>query len=149
MKTPLLLLLSLLALPLQAEVRAAARVGAGDDIVGSLELDVRRGNWSFSPAYEVIRGGYDQHAVHLDVRRIFPLAHQTLWLGAGPTFVHSNATASDKTWNVDAGFAWRRGKTWEPFVAARFYRYELPVFRDEVRSNGVVISIGVSRLFGR
>jgi hypothetical protein len=154
MKTSLILLLSLLALPLHAaapvEVRAAARAGlfsgGGTDPVGTIELDVRRGNWSIAPAYEVIRGGYGLNAVHVDLRRLLQVERTTYWIGAGPTFVHSNAAASDTTFNIDAGAAWRVG-AWEPFVAARYYTVELPVFRDTVRENGAVLSVGVSRRF--
>src|SRR3954447_5896047 len=57
MKT--LLILSLLALPLNAEIRGAARggvfVGANHDAVGTIELDMRQGNWSFAPALDAIR----------------------------------------------------------------------------------------------
>ena len=56
------LILSLLALPLNAEIRGAVRggvfVGADHDAVGTIELDARLGNWSVAPAYDSIRGGY-------------------------------------------------------------------------------------------
>jgi len=146
MKT-ILLLLSLITIPLHAEVRAAARAGdfAGSDNhpAGSIELDVRYGNWSFAPAYELIQGGYGLHAVHADVRRLFQNERSTFWLGAGPTFVSTNSS-SKTTWNVDTGFEWRTKSRFEPFVAARFFSYRLPVFRDVVKGSGVVISVGVS-----
>jgi hypothetical protein len=149
MKT--LLILSMLALPLNAEIRGAARggvfVGANHDAVGTIELDARGGNWSFAPAFDSIRGGYGLHAIHVDVRRLFPFAHNTLWIGAGPTFVNSNYPSSKTTWNADAGFAWRTNGAWEPFVAARYYSFRMPVFRDVLKGNGAVISIGISRRF--
>ena len=150
MKALPILLLSLMVLPLHAEVRAAARggifAGAGNEGVVTGELELRRGNWSVAPAYEVIRGGYGLHAIHLDVRRLFPAGRQTFWIGAGPTAVRTNNPSSRTTWNADAGMAWRLGDgTWEPFVAARYYRFDLPVFRDSVEANGAVLSIGISR----
>ena len=149
MKT--LLILSLFALPLNAEIRGAARggvfVGADHDAVGTIELDARRGNWAAAPAYDFIRGGYGLHAIHVDVRRLFRFEHDTVWIGAGPTFVRSNVPASKTTWNADAGFAWRTNGAWEPFVAARYYKFRMPIFRDVIEGNGAVISIGISRRF--
>jgi len=144
------LILSLLALPLHAEIRGAARVGtfAGGkhDPVGTIELDIRHGNWSIAPAYDFIRGGYGVYAVDADVKRLFPFEHDTLWIGAGPTFVHTN-DGSKTTWNADAGVSWKMNSAWEPFVAARYYSFRIPVFRDVVKENGAVISIGISRRF--
>lgn len=150
MKTSLSLSLFLLvlALPLEAEIRAAARggvfTGADANPAGSLEVELRRGNWALSPAYEIVRGGYGQHAVHLDVRRIFPLTNRALWVGAGATRVATNEDA-ETTFNVDLGFKPWANRTWEPFVAARFYSYTIPVFRDKVDNSGAVLSIGLSR----
>ena len=145
------LVLSLLALPLNAEVRGAARAGffegADHDAVGTIELDARRGGWSFAPAFEPIRGGYGLHAVHVDIRRLFQSEHNTFWIGAGPTFVNSNVPSSDTTWNADAGLEWRTGSAWEPFVAARYYSFRMPIFRDVIEGKGAVISVGVSRRF--
>jgi hypothetical protein len=145
MKTSLLILISLLAFPLHAQVSVAARVGVftdeAHDPAGAIELDARYGNWSISPAYEVIRGGSDAHAVHIDVRHYF---HDTIRIGAGPTFA-STTYGSKSTWNVDAGYAWRTKSGWEPFVAARYYTFRIPVFRDVVRETGPVISVGISR----
>ena len=143
------LILSLFALPLNAEVRGAARggvfEGAGHDAVGTIELDARHGSWSFAPAFDLIRGGYGLHAIHVDIRRLFRSEHNTFWIGAGPTFVNSNAPSSATTWNVDAGLEWRMNSAWEPFVAARYYSFRMPIFRDVIEGNGAVISIGVSR----
>src|SRR3954452_7646218 len=103
MKTiPLLLALSLITIPLHAEVRAAARAGvfagSNNHPAGSLDLDARYGNWSFAPAYEGIQGGYGLHAIHADVRRLFQNERNTFWIGAGPTFVSTNSS-SKTTWN--------------------------------------------------
>src|SRR3954447_2130936 len=144
------LLLSLLALPLNAEIRGAARggvfLGGKHDPVGTIELDVRHGNWSIAPAYDFIRGGYGVYAIDADVRRLFRFEHNTVWIGAGPTFVGSNS-GSKTTWNADAGFAWKTNSAWEPFVAARYYSFRIPVFRDVLEEHGAVISIGISRRF--
>jgi hypothetical protein len=144
------LILSLLALPLNAEVRGSVRggvfAGANHDAVATIEIEARHGNWSFAPALELIRGGYGLHAVHVDGRRLFQSTHNTLWIGAGPTFVRTNAS-SKTTWNADAGLAWRTNGAWEPFIAARYYSFRMPVFRDVVEGNGAVISIGISRRF--
>jgi hypothetical protein len=148
MKT--LLILSLLALPLHAEVRGAVRggvfQGANNHPVGTVEIDAGNGNWSLSPAIDSIRGGYGLHAIHIDLRRRFQTDHNTFWIGAGPTFVSTN-TSSKRTWNADAGLGWHTGSAWEPFVAARYYSYRMPVFRDVVKGSGAVISIGISRRF--
>jgi hypothetical protein len=145
------LILSLLALPLHAEIRGAVRggvfAGAHDEAVGTIELDARLGNWSVAPAYDSIRGGYGLHAIHVDVRRLFHFQHSTVWIGAGPTFVRTNEQSSKNTWNADAGVAWRTNGAWEPFVAARYYSFRMPVFRDVVEGSGAVISIGISRRF--
>jgi hypothetical protein len=150
MKRFLPLLLSLLALPLQAELRGAARagifVGSGNDVVGTIELDARRGNWSLAPAFDLIRGGHGLYAVHVDVRRHFSTGDNTFWIGVGPTFVKSNES-SETTFNVDAGVAFRKDSVWQPFVAARYYSFELPVFRDVIEGHGAVISAGISRRF--
>jgi hypothetical protein len=144
----LLISLSLATIPLYAEVRADARAGvfAGSDNhpAGSIELDTRYGDWSFAPAYELIQGGYGLHAVHVDVRRLVQNERSTFWLGAGPTFVKSNNPSSMTTWNVDTGFEWRAKNRFEPFIAARFFSYRLPVFRDVIKGSGAVISVGVS-----
>lgn len=148
----LLVLLSLLAPSAvrAAELRGAVRAGAftsgGNDLAGAVELDARLGAWSLAPAYEVIRGGYDLHAVHVDVRRLFAAGSRTFWLGAGPTFV-STSESSTTTWNADAGLAWRTGKAWEPFVAARYFSFKTPVFRDRVEEHGAVLSAGISVRF--
>ena len=143
------LLLSLLALPVSAEIRGAVRggvfKGAADDAVGTIELDAGNGSWSFAPAFDLIRGGYGLHAVHADIRRLFRSNRNTFWIGGGPTFVNSNAPSSDRTWNVDAGVAWRINSAWQPFVAARYYRFHMPIFRDVIEGNGAVLSIGISR----
>jgi hypothetical protein len=143
------LILSLLALPLNAEIRGAARggvfAGAKHEAVGTIEMEARRGNWSVAPAYDSIRGGYGLHAVHIDARRLFPFEHGNFWIGAGPTFVSSNAPSSKTTWNADGGFAWRMSGAWEAFVAARYYTFRMPVFRDVIAGKGAVISIGISR----
>jgi hypothetical protein len=146
----LLVLLSLLAPPLRAEIRAAVRggvfAGGANEAVGTAELEVRAGNWSVAPPYEVIRGGYGEHAIHVDVRRLFLSGRKTFWIGAGPTVVKTNAPSSKTTWNADAGMAWRLGDgAWEPFVAARYYSFRTPVFRDVVKANGAVLSVGISR----
>jgi hypothetical protein len=143
------LLLSFLALPLHAELRAAARggifAGAGQIAVGTVELDARLGRWSVAPAYEVLRGGHGQAAAHINVRRLFPSREKTFWIGAGPTFVRSTAGAHENTWNVDGGLEWRSSKTWRPFVAARYYSFHMPIFRDVLEAQGAVLSVGVSR----
>jgi hypothetical protein len=145
------LILSLLALPLSAEIRGAVRggvfVGAQHDAVGTVELDARGGNWGVAPAYDSIRGGYGLHAIHVDLRRFFRLERATVWIGAGPTFVSTNAPSSKTTWNADGGLAWRTNGAWEPFVAARYYSFQMPVFRDVIKGKGAVISIGISRRF--
>ena len=145
------LILSVLALPLHAEIRGAARggvfAGVNHEAVGTIELEAGRGNWSIAPAYDSIRGGYGLHAIHVDIRRLFRSEHNTFWIGAGPTFVRVNTPSSETTWNVDAGLAWRTKSAWEPFVAARYYSIRMPVFRDVVEGSGAVISIGVSRRF--
>ena len=144
-----LLVVLLLAVPLQAEVRGAARggvfLGSGNDAVGTIEVEVRRGNWSLAPAVDWIRGGSALHAVHVDVRRHFRSEHNTIWIGAGPTLVRSNAASSEMTWNLDAGVAWRTDRAWQPFVAARYYAFRMPVFRDVLEAHGAVVSIGISR----
>jgi len=144
------LILSLLALPLHAEIRGAARAGTfaggNHDPAATIELDVRHGNWSIAPAYDFIRGGYGVYAIDIDARRLFQLEHNTIWIGAGPTFVGSNS-GSKTTWNADAGFAWKTNSAWEPFVAARYYSFRIPVFRDVLQEHGAVISIGISRRF--
>src|SRR5437016_101546 len=145
------LILSLLALPLSSEVRGAARggifEGAENDPVGTIELDARLGGWSVAPAYDFIRGGYGVHAIHVDLRRHFRSETYAYWIGTGPTFVRSNEYASETTWNIDGGVARRTKSSWEPFIAARYYRFHLPVFRDVLEGNGAVISIGISRRF--
>ena len=74
------LLLSLLAVPLHAEIRGAARVGVFSggkhDPAATIEIDVRHGNWSFAPAYDFIRGGYGVYDA--DVRRLFQLENNTI-----------------------------------------------------------------------
>lgn len=146
MKT--LLLVLFLALPLHAEIRGGVRIGSYQgNVAGTIELDARRGNWSISPAVDVIRGDYDLHVWHVDVRRYFPIGRTTSWIGAGPSFVRSNLPASDNTWNADAGLALRTKSGWEPFIAARYYTYDIPVVHDEIKGTGGVISIGISRRF--
>jgi hypothetical protein len=149
LKTVLLLLAILISLPLHAEIRGGLRGGffenAGHDLVGTVEVDLRHGNWGIAPAYELIRGGYSLHAIHVDVRRFFPSNERAFWVGAGPTFVSTNASSSKTTWNLDAGHEWRFKSGWSPFVAARYYKFDLPAFRDRVDANGVVVSIGISR----
>lgn len=141
------LLIALIALPLHAEVRGALRggiyAGGQTDAVGTVELDLRSGPWSFAPAYDFIRGGYGLHAIHVDIRRFFG----GFWLGVGPSFVRSNAPSNETTWNVDGGFEWRTHGAWRPFVAARYYQFRMPVFRDVIEGNGAVLSIGISRRF--
>jgi len=143
------LIVSLLALPLNAEVRGAARAGifegAANDAVGTIEFDARHGSWSLAPAFDLIRSGNGLYAVHVNVRRLFRSEHNTIWIGAGPTFVNSNVPSSDTSWNVDAGLEWRTNSAWQPFVAARHYSFRMPIFRDVIEGNGIVISIGVSR----
>jgi hypothetical protein len=142
------LLLSLLALPLNAEIRGAARGGAflggNHDAAATIELELRRGNWAITPAYDFIRGGYGVYAMDIDVRRLLQFERNTVWIGAGPTFVGSNS-GSTTTWNADAGVAWKMNRAWEPFVAARYYSFRIPVFRDVLEEHGTVISIGISR----
>ncbi|HEX8171941.1 MAG TPA: hypothetical protein VF824_15500 [Thermoanaerobaculia bacterium] len=139
MKT--LLLVSLLALPLHAEVRGAVRAGAyAKDLAGSIELEARRGDWSVVPAFEVIGGGYGLHATHVDLRRW--LGHA--FVGAGATFLATNAPSSATTWNADLGYAWGRGD-WRPFVAVRYFTFDLRQFRDTIEGDSATISIGISR----
>lgn len=146
MKT--LLLVLLLAIPASAAEyhvngRAGVFTGGRHDAAGTIEFDARAGNWSLTPAFEIIRGGYDQQVVHVDLRRHFQISQFHLTAAGGPTFIHSSG-GSETTWNADATLGWRMGEVWEPFVAARYYRYRIPVFRDEVAENGAVISAGVA-----
>jgi len=146
------LILSLLALPLHAEIRGAVRGGIfqgtdHNDLVGTAEVDARFGKWSFAPAVELIRSGNGLYAEHIDIRRLFQSDHHTFWIGAGPTFVRSNVPSSATTWNADAGIEWRNKSAWEPFVAARYYSFRMPIFRDVIKAKGAVISVGVSRRF--
>lgn len=147
----LLVLLPLLALPLHAQIFGDIRLGglAGPQrfVVGTVELEARHGNWSLAPALEVIRGGHDLHSYHVDARRLFQSRRQAFWIGAGPTFVHTNAAASKTTWNADLGYELRTRSGWNPFLAARYYPFKIPIFRDEIVSDGPVVSIGVSRRF--
>jgi hypothetical protein len=146
MKTALLLFL--LALPLMAEVRIGARgglfAGGGNDPVGTIEIDARYRGWSVAPAAEIIRGGYGLHAYHVDLRRLFQTRRNTIWVGVGPTWAQSTSD-SKTTWNIDAGVAWRSKSAWEPFVAARYYRFRMSEFRDSLEETGPVISAGISR----
>jgi hypothetical protein len=148
---PLLVILSLFALPLHAEIRGAIGLGglAGPQrfVVGTLALEARGGNWSVAPTFDLIRGGHDLHAIHVDARRYFPFGHNAVWIGAGPTFVSSNAAASKTTWNAGLGYERRTSSGWDPFLAARYYPFELQIFRDEITLDGPVVSIGVSRRF--
>ena len=32
----------------------------------------------------------------------------------------------------------------EPFVAVRYYRFRMPIFHDEIRASGSVVSFGIS-----
>lgn len=133
---------------MNAEIRGGLRAGGYQGLAtGTVELEARHGDWSIAPALDVIRGGYDLHAIHIDVRRLFRTAQSTIWIGAGPTFVRSNLPASDNTWNVDAGIAWRTKSAWEPYIAARYYTYEMPVFRDDIVGRGAALSIGISARF--
>jgi hypothetical protein len=145
MKT--LILLLALAVPMNAEIRGAVRgglfTGGNNDLTGTAELDLRHGNWALAPAAEGIRGGYGVHAFHVDVRRLFQTDRSTLWIGAGPTWVSTNSS-SETTFNIDLGYQRRSKGRWEPFVAARYYHFDLPVFRDSVKDTGAVISVGVS-----
>ena len=150
MKTSLLLLLSFLAVPLHAEIRAAVRGGLFQGMhangVGTVELEARYHGWSVVPAYEVIVAGHDTNAAHIDLRRYFRVANHTLWIGAGPTSVRASAEGqSESTWNADVGFEFRTTSAWKPFIAARYYSFRIPIFRDVLEANGAVISIGVSR----
>ncbi|HYC61248.1 MAG TPA: hypothetical protein VEK79_16955 [Thermoanaerobaculia bacterium] len=137
-----------IVMPLHAEVWASARAGvfanSDHDLVSGVGVDVSGRTWSFSPAFEVVRGGHGVTAAHVNVRRLFRSDNRMFWVGAGPTFVHSDSS-SDTTFNVDAGLEWRANSAWAPFVAARYYSYSMPVFRDVVENNGVVISVGISR----
>jgi len=147
MKTLFPILVFAFVLPLHAEIRGGVRMGGYQGLIaGTVELEARHGGWSFAPAIDVIRGGYDLHAWHVDVRKLFFTGHTTSWIGAGPTFVRSNQHASEDTWNIDGGLAWRM-KAWEPYIAARFYTYDIPVRRDDIRGRGATISIGISRRF--
>ena len=143
-----LLLVLFLALPMHAQFVAGVRAGGYQgQFVGTAEVEVRRGNWSFAPAVDVIRGDHDLHAVHIDVRRLFPFQHAILWIGAGPTFLRSSVPASQSTWNADAGLAWRTKSAWEPYIAARYFTYEMPIFRDDIKGDGGTVSIGIARRF--
>jgi len=90
--------------------------------------------------------GYGVYAIDADVRRLFQFEHNMMWIAAGPTFVGSNS-GSKTTWNADAGFGWKTNSAWEPFVAARYFSFRIPVFRDVLQERGAVISIGISRRF--
>ena len=135
---------SLLPLLLLAgAIRGGVFAGNDNSTVMTFELDARRGNWSFAPAYEFVHGGHDVRALHIDVRRYL----QSFWIGGGATWITSGVPASDRTWNADAGFAFRGSSAWQPFVALRYYRYRMPIFRDEIRGTGSVLSLGISRRF--
>ena len=148
MNTLLLILAVAVAVPIQAEIRGAVRgglfTGGSNDLVGTVELDLRHGNWALAPAFEVIAGGYGTNAYHVDLRRLFQSERNTFWVGAGPTWVSNNNPSSDTTFNIDLGFQRRMKGRWEPFVAARYYSFDLPAFRDSVEDSGAVIAVGVS-----
>ena len=140
--------LCFLALPSRAEVWVNARAGvfanSDHDVTGGVGLDVSGRAWSFSPAFEVVQGGHGVTAGHVNVRRLFRSDSNVFWVGAGPTFMHSDSS-SDTTWNVEAGVEWRSKSAWAPFVAARYYSYSMPIFRGVVENSGAVISLGISR----
>ena|SRR5438128_2551569 len=151
---PFLLLVSLIALPMSAEtlqwrgdVRAGAFSEGNHPVVWTIEGEARYGNWAFAPAAEFLAISDNTRAMHADIRRIFSLEHSTLWLGAGPTLVNSDTPGNAQTWNVDAGLSWNKGQRWEPCVAARFYSFRIPIFRDVIEGKGAVVSLGISRRF--
>ncbi len=143
------LILVFLALPLTAQTidwRGGARAGCfkggqNDPCAFTLELDARNGGWSFAPAGEFIMLSDNTRAIHLNIRRYI----QNFWIGAGPTWVHSDAPSSDHGWNVDLGLGLPNHTKWQPYVAARFYSFDMPIFRDRIRASGALVSLGVSR----
>ena len=149
-----LLLVSLLALPLSAETlqwRGDVRAGAFSEgthpVVWTIEAEARYGNWAFAPAAEFIALSDNTRALHANLRRIVPFEHSTFWIGAGPTFVNTDAPGNATTWNFDTGLGWNKGQRWEPFVAARVYSFRIPIFRDVIEGKGAVVSLGISRRF--
>lgn len=144
------LILCFLALPLSAQTiqwSAGARAGQFTEdrkpFAATLELEARSGNWSLASAGEFIQLSDNTHAIHLDVRRYFG----NLWIGGGRTWVRSDAPSSSNTWNADVGLSFLSGHAWQPYVAARFYEFDMPIFRDRIKAGGALVSLGVLRRF--
>lgn len=147
--TRVLLILSLLTLPLQAQqsvqwraaVRAGVVIGARQSFLPSVDLEVRSHNFAVAGSEDLFNIGYATRATHLNLRYATP----AFWIGAGPTWVTSNAAGHARTWNADAGLSFRPNSAWQPFVAVRYYSFRMPVFRDVVVMKGPIAYVGISR----
>lgn len=146
---PILLLLSFLALPLQAQqsvqwraaVRAGVVTGTGQSFVPSVDLEVRSHNVALAGSEDLFNIGYATRATHVNLRYATP----TFWIGAGRTWVTTNSTGHEQTWNADAGLSFRPNSAWQPFIAVRYYTFRMPVFRDTVEMKGPIAYVGISR----
>jgi len=147
--TRVLLILSLLALPLQAQQsvqwRAAARAGVvtgtGQSFLPAVDLEVRRHNVALAASEEFFSIGGNTRATHLNVR----YATQTFWIGAGPTWIHADSPAHASTWNAEAGLSLRTQSAWTPFLGVRYYSFRMPVFRDVIEAKGPMLYVGIAR----
>jgi len=151
--TRALLILSLLALPLQAQQSPQWRVaahagvvtGAGQSFLPGFDLEVRGHNFALAGSEEFFNIGASTRATHVNLRYVAPSENTTFWIGAGPTWISTDETANTHTWNGEAGLSFRTKTAWEPFVAARYYSFRLPVFRDTVEAKGPMLYVGISR----
>src|SRR2546423_14444314 len=71
-------------------------------------------------------------------------ARTTMKIVAPTTISHSGI-------RIEQYYVWRHSRftaalaaAAAPFVAARYYRFRMPIFRDEIRASGSVVSIGIS-----
>jgi hypothetical protein len=151
--TRALLILSLLALPLQAqqsvEWRAAAHAGvvtgAGRSFLPGVDVEVRSHHVALAGSEEFFNIGESTRATHVNLRYVATSENTTFWIGAGPTWISTDSNASTNTWNADAGLSFRTKTAWEPFVAARYYAFRMPVFRDVVEAKGPMLYVGIAR----
>lgn len=150
MRTALTLIASLIAFhAVEANAQWDLRVGVrGTQLPSaSVELLLSKGPFAVVPTFEYVWAGKrvsDVRLLHVNAQYRFALpGKHTLWVGGGPTIASViSQPGTAHVWNAEIGFGipWRYG---EAYVAARYFNFTIPVFRDEVAINRVSFGAGL------
>jgi hypothetical protein len=119
-----------------------------------LDLQVSHKRWAFSPAVDylwITNKDSDALIIHLNAAYRIPVSRTGfVSIGAGHSIASIKGPdfGSQHFTNAELEFGVVRGRS-EIFLSARSINFFIPVFRDTLSANGVLVSVGARRSLTR